>query len=540
MTRLGVLPWIAPVFAIHLFVLSRFWFNAPLLDDYDCILDSLGALARAGTVQEWLSHLFALMNEHRLAGTRLISQVLAWTTGGVDFRVLMLLGTLFVFGIFAFVWAEFRDESTGAITAAAALLLLQWSYWEALLMASASTAHLGTAFFSVGALYYALRPGRGSAAACAVGGIVAAYSQANGLFVLPLAGVACMVLGNKRRGIVLLVLAAIVWTHYFIGFSQPANHPSMLRALDDPVLTFQLFLIIIGGIVPSLAQSQLVGAVILAGLGWIAWRGLWRRHPTVFLWIAFVLVTAATVAVARVGFGLFWGSRYAINAALLLAILMFAIFSLTRPWRPGAEMVAVGAAGVLWIAVVIEALPHMRERSFRGHLLVEVQPSGQQFGPAHFAGMQHPHQAHAARILQVAQAHRWYSPSRQAVSAPVVAITDKRPLAGLPVGVMNEVTPKDSRVLLRGWTDVPATAQGRKFTIYTSARPRAVNIEAPQAREDVAMALRRPDALLSGFSIVVGFDSEEEAREAARSICIFVEAPGRPITEILRPGFNCR
>jgi hypothetical protein len=54
------------------------------------------------------------------------------------------------------------------------------------------------------------------------------------------------------------------------------------------------------------------------------------------------------------------------------------------------------------------------------------------------------------------------------------------------------------------------------------------------------VALRRSDALLAGFNIVAGFDSEEAVQAAALTICIFEEVPGRPITEILRPGIICR
>lgn len=534
-----VLPWIAIPFAIHLAIVARFWFDAPLLDDYDCILDSLRLMAQAAGPREWLGHVFALQNEHRLAGTRLIPQMLVWTTGGVDFRVLMLVGTLFVFGVFAFVRAEFREESTGPIAAAAAFLLLQWSYWEALLMASASTAHLGTVFFSVGALYYALRPGRASIAACAIGGVLAAYSQANGLFVLPLAGVACLMLGQRRRAILFLVLAAVIWSLYFTGYARPSNHPSLLRALDDPVKTIQLFLIVIGGIVPSLALSQLVGAVILAGLGWVAWEGLWRRHPTVFLWIAFVLISAATVAAARVGFGLFWGSRYAVNAGLLLAILAFAIYSLTRPWRPRADLAAMGAAAVLWAIIAIEALPHIRERSFRGRLLVEVEPSGRELGLERFAGMQHPDRAHAARILEVAGAKHWYSPPKGKVASPVVAVATTRPAAAPAIGVMDDVVVEGSEVILRGWTHIPATVSGRKFSVYPGSGIAEARIDRLYAREDVAAAFHRPEWILSGFRVVAAYPSGSEAREAAASLCLFVDAPGYATTQILRSGVTC-
>lgn len=536
--RRVLLAWVAVPVAVHLFVLSRFWFDAPILDDYD-LLQSLNDMARAGGVGEWLRQVFALQNEHRLAVTRLVLRAVAWVPGGIDFRALMLLGTLCMLGTLAFLWLEFRERATGPIAAAAAFLLLQWSYNEALLMASASTAHLAVVFFAFGGLYFALRPGWRSAALCVAGGVLATYSQANGLFVLPLAGVACLLLGQRRRAVLFLAAGALLWIVYFIGYVGNPNHPPLLKALEDPVKTFQLFLIIIGGVVPSLALAQLYGAAILAGVAWFVWKGLWRRHPTAFLWIAFVLVTAATVAVARVGFGLFHGSRYAVNAALLLAILVFAIHSMTQPWRAGLDRVAFAAAAVAWAAITLAALPEMRERSFRGRLLVEVEGPAASLGLGRFAGVHHPGREHAARILAAAVEHGWYVPRRYAVEIPAVDRTDRRPLASRTVGVMDEVTPSGRNVILRGWTDIAAVVPGRKFTIYPATDIQALRVESLAAREDVAVHLQRPNALLSGFHLVAEYPSEDAARKAAQRLCIFVEGLGHALTQVVRTGMTC-
>lgn len=532
--------WVAIPVAIHFALLVRFWFDAPVLDDYDCILDSMGKMAAAGSLQEWFGIVFSLQNEHRLAGTRLMPQVLAWVTGGLDFRVLMLLGTLFMLGAFAFIWAEFRQEASGPIAAAAAFLLLQWSYNEALLMASAATAHLGVVFFSFGALYFALRPGRASAALCVAGGVLATYSQANGLFVLPLAAAACFLLGQRRRAVLFILVAAALWALYFTGYSRPPNHPSVLTALAEPVKAFQLFLIIIGGVGPSLPISQLVGATLLVIAGWAAWMGLWRKHPTVFLWIAFVLVSAATVAAARVGFGLFYGSRYSVNAALLMAMLAFAAHSLTQPWRRRYDLAALGAAAVLSFAITIIALPQMRERSFRGHLLVEVDPAIVAApGGTRYAGVHHPGKEHGARILAMAAGHQWYSPRRPAVAAPAVTRLESLPAGLTGLGVMDSVTAEGRTVRLHGWTGLAADVPGRTFKLYPADGIESLRVEGLEAREDVAVALNRPDALLAGFRIAVEYPSEDLAREAAARLCVFVEAPGHPLTRVDRTGTPC-
>jgi hypothetical protein len=374
---------------------------------------------------------------------------------------------------------------------------------------------------------------------CAVGGVLATYSQANGLFVLPLAGLACLALGHRRRAVFFLLVAAAIWALYFTGYSRPHNHPSVLKALEDPVRTFQLFLIIIGGVVPSLQLSQLYGAAILALLGWVTWRGLWRAHPTVFLWIAFVLISAGTVAAARVGFGLFYGGRYSVNAALLMAMLAFSIFAVTKPWPRGLDVGFLAAAAVVWSAITIVALGDMRGRNVRGRLLAQVAPAGADLGLPGFVGVLHPGKEHAIRILRATMQHGWYRPRLYPVGKSSVALARTRPSSAGGIGVMDEVVVEGRNVTLRGWTHLGASVPSRKFTLYPGAGIAAAEVDRLYVREDVAMALQKPEWILSGFRIAAEYPSEIEAREAAASLCLFVEAPGHEATQIVRSGIAC-
>lgn len=536
------IAWVAIPVALHLFLLTRYWYNAPILDDFDCILDSMRAMAGAGGLSEWARIVFDLQNEHRLALTRLIPAGLAAVTGTVDFRLLMLLGTVFMLAVWAFMRAEYAEVASGPVLAASAFLLLQWSYWEAFLMASAATAHLGVVFFAFTALFFALRPGPFALATCLLCGVLATYSQANGLLVLPIAAFGCLVQGRWKRTLAYALVGAALWVLYFQGYSRPPNHPSLFQALTDPVRTFQLFLIIIGGVGPNLAISQLVGAALLVVLGWATAMGLWRKHPTVYLWIAFVLASAMTVAVARVGFGLFYGSRYSVNVALLMALLVLGAASLTQPWRRHYDLAALGAAAVLAIAIAIIALPQMRERSFRGHLLAEVDPArvvGAYGG--RYAGVYYPPpgQEKGARILAATVPFGWYAPRR--LEPPLTPVTTRAeaPAGVPPLGVMDSVAADGATVKIRGWTGIAADTPGRSFRVYPAEGIRSVRLEGLEVREDVAFALGRQDMILAGFRIAVEYENERAAREAVPRLCILVEAPNHPITHVHRPGIAC-
>lgn len=535
----AALAWIAVPLALHLAILQRFWFDAPVLDDYDSVLGSLVEMARAQGWREWLGAVFALQNEHRAATTRLIPQLVAWATGGVDFRILVLFGTLFMLGTLAFMWSEYREHVTAPLMALTAFLVLQWSYNEALIMASGALPHLGVVFFAFAGLYFALRPGWASAAACVAFALLAAFSQANGLLMMPIAAAGCLVTRQGRRGLAFAIAAALIWWAYFAGYTQPAHHPSPSVAFRDPVSTFQLFLVTIGGIVPALPIAQAVGAAILGGIAWIALRGHWRSHPTVFLWLAFVLLSAASVAVGRAGWGLFHASRYAVNPALLLSILALAAFALTRPWSRTLTAAAVVAAAALSVTQTAVAMQQLRERSFMGHLLVDVGAPGAALGLGRFHGMHHPNAAHAAGVLEKTAALGLYAPRRVEPHAPSIVFAATRPQAPRMLGAMEVASVAGRSVTFRGWSDIPATVASRTLTLYPPKGIHVARLDALESRPDVANVLRTPEALLSGMRVVVEFATEGEAREGAARLCFFVSAPGRQAAMLHRERPGC-
>jgi hypothetical protein len=80
-------------------------------------------------------------------------------------------------------------------------------------------------------------------------------------------------------------------------------------------------------------------------------------------------------------------------------------------------------------------------------------------------------------------------------------------------------------MVAEGWTEVPATVRGRVFTAHSRVIPRSSSL-AIVGRADIAVMTRRADLLLAGFRWEGAFDSEAQARDAARELCLVVEAPG--------------
>src|SRR5688572_7419312 len=316
MSRKLSLAWAAVPLLVYLVVLSRLWANAPVWDDYGTVLDTLTRMSDSKSAREWLALLVHQHNEHRIFTVRLVTRAVEALPGPLDFRLLVLLGNAAFVGVFLLAWAQFRESLVGPVVAAAAFVMFQLSYYEAGLWASGGLTNMGAIFFSFAALAVALRPGARAAAACLALATLAIGCSASGLLVLPIAAAGAALQRRTARAAVFAGVAALLWLLYFQGYVKPLHHPSPTVAFSVPLDTMRLFLIVLGSIVPGRDEAQWAGAVLLGAVAALAWKGAWRPHPVAMLWIAFLLLSAAAAAAGRVGFGVFYASRYAIYSTL--------------------------------------------------------------------------------------------------------------------------------------------------------------------------------------------------------------------------------
>jgi len=521
------LAWIALPVAVHLLILQHFWFNTPVWDDYGVVGVVLRMLD-AGSLREWLALLVGQHNEHRVALARLVEWVWTKALGQLDFRAMSLVGNLFLVGLLAFAWAQFRAQVAPIGFAAAAWLLFNWSYFEAALVSMATLSNIGVILAAFACLHFALRDGWASALASVGTGIVAAFTQGNGLFALPLAAMACAFMARRGRAVVMAVVAAALWLAYFHGYSRPPHLPSPLAALSRPVETAQLFLIVIGGLLPGRWSATLIGAALLSALGWLLWRGLWRTHPAVALWIAFILASAAAAAAARVGLGVFHASRYAINASILAALVVLGYWALARPAGRRAQAIVVLAACASTLATA-ENWSLASEASFLARLLAKAVPATRDTVHDPYYGFRYPDTRYAREVLAWAERSGMYTPPVVTVHPFAVTTLAEAPGEARAIGGFDEVTLDGKRILVRGWTDIDAREPGNVLSVLSpGARPTALSA-ASWSRIDVAQAFRSERLLYSGFRLEVDFATADEAARAFPGLCVFARSPGQPM-----------
>ena len=401
------LAWLALPFSAYLFLLGRLWFDAPIQDDYQAILGDAMRLADSRGLREWLQVLFSQHNEHRIVVTRAAAWAFAELTGRIDFRMLVVFGNLSLLAIIALLWVQFRDAASAVLVAAAGFFLCQLIYYEGALMAMAASSNMVSLAAAMATFYFALRPGRGGLGWSLVFGVLAAGSQANGLFALPIAAISCALRRAWLRAGTLTLASILVWVPYMAWYQLPPAHPSMLTALDRPLDALRLFLIFVGAFAPGPGPATAFGAALLAMLAWLATKGFWRERPSIAAFVLFVLLSAAAGAVSRAGFGVFWASRYAVNSSCLVAIV-FLLLVVRRTWTPSSSRRLLAAAAVASLALSWVIWPYASAYSARGRSLAKLPSEDPDARTARYVGVDFPDYQVATRLLSEAEDRSLY------------------------------------------------------------------------------------------------------------------------------------
>jgi hypothetical protein len=534
---LRTLAVVAIPVVVHLAILSHLWFDAPVWDDFMTLI-TLSQLQDAASIREWLVHLFWQHNDHRIALSRFFAW--AWTeaTGRMDFRALALLANLFPLGLLFLAWVEFRRQIAPIALGAAAWVLYNWSYYEAALESMAGLSNIGVVLAAFACLHFALRDGWAGAAAGMAAGILAAVTQGNGLFALPLAVVGCAATGRRSRAVLMALVAAALWMAYFTDYARPLASPSPMLAFSRPVETVRLFLVVLGGLVSNLTVATALGVVLLSATGWLLWRGrLWRSHPAVALWIAFCAGSVAAAAIGRVGLGVHYASRYAIYASVLLAIVVLGFWALYRPTGRRA-VAALALAGAISFIVTAANWSDARDFSSRGRMLAKAVPAvpGTLHDP--YYGISYPDPPYGAGVLALAEGHGFYVP-RLVTVHPIAVRTLARPPGDVRrAGTLDEVRLEGTRILARGWTDIDAGEPGQALAIFSPGAP-PMKASARSASRAALAERPRPERLLSGFLLEVEFATQAEAASALPSLCVYGQSPGRPTAIPSNTGAGC-
>lgn len=487
--------------------------NIPHWDEFDTVLDLLVELESSPGASRVAELLLAPNNEHRMLLSRLLFATSYWVTGGINFAAIAVVGNLFLLAaVVTLVWSARGGPARLRLAAVLGAFAFQLQHHENFFWGGSSIDHFLVVLAAVAALR-ALEGGSGLALAGGVAaGTGATFTLAHGLLVWPL-GV--LLLAAQRRGRAVAIWSAAAGVNaalYFHGFALNPGHPRPAASDLPAVITQALTLL---GASPALGHRGLapvLGAVFLAALAALAWRGAGPRDRLALAVAAWAAGSLALVAWGRTLIMDPWApltSRYFILSALAWAMLL---------WVAWERLVGRRGEGPLVVAPVLIALlafnvaaSSVHEGVGRSFARIAERGAWNYHCDGTFSlspPFLYPDPERADRLLRACADRGLYRlppPAALTLAEPaLVPVAESTEIADAAYFIESVRTVADS-VVVRGWAfrRQHRLREGDIAVLFRSA-DRLLACEAtPLHRPDVAREFKRTDATYSGFRVRV-------------------------------------
>lgn len=395
---------VLPVLCFVVFVFT-YAINVPWLDDIDSFLGFMLAYLDAPTLAGKMHEVLVPNNEHRIVTAKLITLVIYYLTGEVNFRWLILVALLFLLGIFGLFFRVFRSMQLPLLAfVPVAFVLFQPQYYLTSLSAVTSLQHHVVILFVFSALYLLAGGTRKQFGAALALQVMASLSMSNGLFGW-VAGAAVLALQRqwlRLAGWLGLGVGTILF--YFHDFPNgQGNESSLPYFLAHPHIVVLAFFTFAGGLFDFFSKASIVGRSVLptlAGLGLtiMLFSLLWQMNKSLFgrqtdqyvratdaerrllrrryfftgCYI-FLGINALIIAFLRPRFGyeVMLVSNYMQYAALLVVLLYLNVLS-EQAARPAANRavtrwttVGLVVGGLVWVNWYLVGVPRVAYRKHR-------------------------------------------------------------------------------------------------------------------------------------------------------------------------------
>jgi hypothetical protein len=336
-------------------VVLRYAYNFPYMDDYPTVVDFLNRWPAADTFAEKTALLLEQNNFHRLVLVKLIALANVAITGTVDFRVFQVVGLGFLL-LTAWLLCCFPWTSSGAThrpplpgfsslrlnpgrggrwvapdevrgTLPVLFLLFQFQSWNVAFWPIVAVSNVGAPALALLAFWLAFRKHEWWAIAV---GLVALFTNGNGILVLPLLTAAWALQGHPRRTLAALAVTVPALLFYFQGYHNPAG-PSATYLLSHLPHLLALDTAFLGALVYHPAVPWLpiaLGTFTLAWTGYLIYIRYDRQNPTLFWMLVFLHLSGLMLAVNRIqnDTSIVFASRYRNITALHIAVTYLTIY----------------------------------------------------------------------------------------------------------------------------------------------------------------------------------------------------------------------
>lgn len=538
----------AIVIGSYFFIVYYYSVNIPFWDDYTH-LNVIAEFINSDSLLEQIKLLFSLHNEHRLVFARLITLAELMLSGEVNFITLIMLGNLSLLGIAVLLFLTFDKAHRQAFKwrtiyfLPAVLLIFNLSYFEASIWALAAVSSLVVIFLSFLCIFILIRSLEQRSWwtwGAFLAGVLAAFSQGNGLFVLYV-GVFLLIL-KKRFATATYwgVGTGIISILYFYHYKSPGFHYDQNGIFAILGMALHYLTLFLGA---WSKMPMLVGATFLTLFLYLVMSGLHKRNIIFFGFLIFIFLSALAASASRyeIGIDQALSSRYKIYSLLFFAILYLSIFEfLDKRWIEkllrGFPVFLIVILGIN-VLMTAKACSNLKARRL---MLVSGLVAWQQQGK----GLTHWDANVANRILTNAIEQNIYHPPKFSFFHRQLFI-HSLDFDGIhlsmtsPLGWIDTIEQKNKEVRVLGWVPIADDELSQSIHIFLPIKPISHQLKAI-ARPDVTRVFKNRDLDYSGFKIKLIFNDEKNAILAASKLCIAAESKQTSLTLLHSKHQNCQ
>ena len=312
--------------------------NIPIYDDIETILGFLARLNQAGSVGDVVTLFLRADADHIIGMTRVMALGDRILAGQVNFIHLIVGGNLFLLALYMAISVAFRERDVDRwmLFLPVSFLLFQIQYWEISTWAVAATTYFAVFFLALLSLLFLQRESTMGLVCAIASAILACLTAANGMFVF-LAGMPLLLFRHRYVALSIWTMAAVVLIFVFFFFQGTGGNASgtniaasIIRSLSDPTILLVNILSSMGSTLGFGLKlpSVVAGSFIAACLVYVAYKKYYALNPVFFLFIVFLLMTCAAVALKRSLYGtdlILFTSRYRLISTILTVCTYIAL-----------------------------------------------------------------------------------------------------------------------------------------------------------------------------------------------------------------------
>ncbi len=157
--------------------------NIPCGDDYKAILAFLNSFVRSASLSDKLNLIFSQYHEYRIGLCRIVTVLMYYISGSINFKVLCVISNLSLIGIVYLFYKSFSSSSDFKylLFIPSVFLVFHMQYWEASLWSTAALQQIWVLFFALLCFYYLQHASWGYCLASFFAAACAAYTNGNGI-----------------------------------------------------------------------------------------------------------------------------------------------------------------------------------------------------------------------------------------------------------------------------------------------------------------------------------------------------------------------